>query len=392
MLIACQGIVNGQEQTNPTNLRSRASDVIARSVESQPPKQADAFQKLMFGRDPITNSPIMIETGKVGQLNAKILKDEMEQLDVEHIRREQRRKLAGVAHKIDMLILKQEAKEVEFEKSEAERRLSQKRAQVRLERFEKRCESYCNSMFKLTVSVKSGEALNTLLDKLSDRALYYKLEDMAGTAFLENSYLLNPSDVSQIVVKTPNLGTGSRVYSLVEPKTLTSLSWPFLLRQPEFNSKRELFEREWISFQEKEQALSDDELMSLINRHKELVNTFYEKHSVKALQNDSVTNIKLFLMAEGFLKNIDRELSKCLLTDPEARPILRDFDAATDGRDIVALSRWMINRGIRFAPCTEQTFPNYQRIATTLARLVVAVEMVSEESEEEDAAQTKPGN
>ncbi len=45
-------------------------------------------------------------------------------------------------------------------------------------------------MFKLTVSVKSGEALNTLLDKLSDRALYYKLEDMAGTAFLETRICL----------------------------------------------------------------------------------------------------------------------------------------------------------------------------------------------------------
>ena len=232
--------------------------------------------------------------------------------------------------------------------------------------------------------IRTGEALNFLLERLAVTALPYEY-DPARSRFSQvvlKELKLDPSWLKDIMLKQ-----GALVFPASQTVADEIELWPYLLRWEIFDDVRGAFveaRREAVRESEQKGRVSVASVRRMQDALYRLTNEFYASSEVK----DWVKKHKrytTFAHTELFLHRLDREIAYIEETgDIRALRSATQFDPKKAGDNLVAFLCFLNNNGIQFAPAKPGREEVYHRLFVMMRALYLTVADIDESTQPQD--------
>ncbi|TWT40049.1 hypothetical protein KOR42_50160 [Thalassoglobus neptunius] len=232
--------------------------------------------------------------------------------------------------------------------------------------------------------IKSGRALNFLLDRLTASALPYEF-DPATSQF--GSEALREVSLSDEWLSNITLKHESLTFKANESGKDSIELWPYLLRWDDFDEERQAYDAARLTvLDESKQAgeVSVENIRKLQDALLRLANEFHRNREVKAWGHEN-RRYSHFNLADRFLHNLDREILRLEATG-DIRPFQGrgGYDPKTDGKHIVSLLTYMNRNGIEFAPAQAGSEWAYYDLFASMRAIYLTVAEQDESTQPKD--------
>ena len=222
--------------------------------------------------------------------------------------------------------------------------------------------------------IRSGKALNFLLDRLAASALPYE--------FNSGSSRFGPEALREVSLTDEWLANITLEQGAIQfPANLSVAEeinhWPYLLRWDEFDDERTTFEAARRKVLEESRAdgqASVDSIRELQESLLLLANAFHRSRKVKTWVHENI-RYSQFNAVDRFLHDRDREIARLEETG-DIRPFQdRDgYDPDVDGANVISLLTYMNRNGISFAPASPGQEWAYYDLFSTMRAIYLTVD------------------
>lgn len=232
--------------------------------------------------------------------------------------------------------------------------------------------------------IRTGEALNFLLERLAVTALPYEYDPLRSRFSQEalDSLRLDAKILGQIRLKH-----GAFVFAADQTVTEEIDLWPYVLRWKEFEAARTAFadaRRTVVQESRGGKTASVASIRRMQDALYELTNDFYASEKVK----EWVRRYRRYLQfsnAEKFLRRLDREVS-AVEQSGGIHPLLagRGYDPNREGHNLVQFLSFLNRNGIEFAPAQPGRDEAYHHLFVMMRSLYLTVAEWDESTQPKD--------
>ena len=238
-------------------------------------------------------------------------------------------------------------------------------------------------------SIKSGAALNFLLDRLTASALPYEF-DPNNTRFGEEA--LREISLDDDWLGDITLAQGNYQFQANQRVQEEIDLWPYLLRWEQFEEERQAFEsarKTVLEESEKNGEASVESIRRMQDTLLLLANAFHRSTAVKSWVREHL-RFSQFNAVDRFLHNLDREIVRLEETG-DIRPFQgrSGYDPKVDGKHVISLLSYMNRNGIEFGPAQPGNEYAYHDLFTTMRAIYLTVADEDESIQPKDLSKEK---
>ncbi len=204
-------------------------------------------------------------------------------------------------------------------------------------------------------AVEQGNALNFLLDRLSNTVGTYDIARLEGRFSSEDfvDLQLTPEQLHALQLCQTGMGGGRLLFRADGSSNSELHWWPYQLRDDVFGMERDAYmssRREVIRQAEAGGQLDNERLQQLREAYGDLSRKFYQRYVAQEQAEAGCDTFRQFYAARAFISALGSEIRRLENTgDARVLQVLKGFHPDKEGRDVMGLLAYMNRNGIQFA-------------------------------------------